>query len=370
MNDFSCISINYKLCDEGVRSRFAFSEQLRKTLIKDNPEKCPVILCTCNRTEIYFHGDISFGIELISSAGGITVGDIKEKLMIYSGSSAITHLFSVSCGIDSMVIGEDEILGQVKKAYLFSYHLIPLSSECNMIFQTAFAAAKRIKTETELSRTSVSTATLAAKTAARLNDRVTVMLIGASGELGGKILKNLLSYKNVSVIVTKRKHNQNISIAADKNMSVIDYEKRYEEADKCDCIISATSGPHYTITAEKLLDSISENKRLTLIDLAVPRDIDNDLEKINNIDMIGIDSFETLAEKNNKLKLSSAERSRIIISEEADKLKKQLDFHKFRKQTETDLNDISAEDLIYKLKSELDHKEFAKVLEAIKEMVG
>lgn len=167
-------------------------------------------------------------------------------------------------------------------------------------------------------KTSVSTATLAAKTAAGFDS---VMLIGASGEIGGKILKNLLSYKNVTVYITERSHRGKYLFPADSKAVLIDYDKRYEYADRCSCIISATSSPHYTITAEKLKKSVSAGKQLTLIDLAVPRDIDSRVEKIEGVSLVGIDSFEQLARHNNEVKLSSVERAEEIIYQETEALK-------------------------------------------------
>ncbi|MGN0632440.1 MAG: hypothetical protein ACI4JW_01075 [Oscillospiraceae bacterium] len=373
IDEFYCISVNYKLCGEHIRSRFSFGEEIKQAVIKNNSECSPVVLCTCGRTELYFFGDIGFGIQLLCRSAGITdiseISEIKEKLMIFGGESAVKHLFCVSSGIESMVIGEDEILGQVRKAYLFSSSLIRLSAECNMIFQAAFASAKRVKTQTDLSKSSVSTATLAAKKAARLKSSVRVLLIGASGEIGGKVLKNLLSYKNVSVAVTERKHGQRISVAPSDRITVIDYDKRYEMTDSCDCIISATTGPHYTITAKRLFQSISDGKRLSLIDLAVPRDIDPDIDECEGMDVTRIDSFEALAQRNNEIKLDSAQRSRLIIEEDADTLIKQLYFHRFLDGHPDGLSGMSAETLLYKLKDGLDPHEFAKTLDIIGEVV-
>lgn len=113
------------------------------------------------------------------------------------------------------------------------------------------------------------------------------------------MLKNLLSYKNVTVYITERSHRGKYLLPADSRAVLIDYDKRYEYAERCGCIVSATSGPHYTITAEKLKNSVSTGKQLTLIVLAVPRDIDSRTAKIEGVSLVGIDSFEQLAKHNN-----------------------------------------------------------------------
>lgn len=366
MTEFVCVSINYKLCSADIRSRAAFSEREKLDILKELAPFEPVLLCTCNRTELYYFGDTEIGAEIMSRLSGISVCELIPKLMIFSGRKAVNHLFRVTCGIDSMVIGEDEILGQVKKAYTFSAENIALSAETNMIFQAAVAAAKRIKTETELSKTSVSTATLAAKTAARLGS---VMLIGASGEIGGKILKNLLSYKNVTVYITERSHRGKCPITADSRAVLIDYERRYEYADRCGCIISATSGPHYTITAERLKNSVSAGKQLTLIDLAVPRDIDTRTTKIDGVSLVGIDSFEQLARHNNELKLNSVERAEEIIFRETEALEKQLAMHRFLPKLKEHGGGLSVENIIYKMKNELSAEAFARVIDVIEGMM-
>ncbi|MBP1563185.1 MAG: glutamyl-tRNA reductase [Oscillospiraceae bacterium] len=366
MTEFVCVSINYKRCSEEIRSKAAFSEEDKLAVLEELSPFEPVLLCTCNRTELYYFGNTEIGAEILSRLSGISESELLPKLMIFSGRKAVNHLFRVTCGIDSMVVGEDEILGQVKKAYTFSAEKIALSAETNMIFQAAVAAAKRIKTETDLSKTSVSTATLAAKTAAK---HESVMLIGASGEIGGKVLKNLLSYKNVTVYITERSHRGKYLFPADSKAVLIDYDKRYEFAEKCGCIVSATSGPHFTITAEKLKNNIPAGKQLTLIDLAVPRDIDTRTTKIEGVSLVGIDSFEQLAKHNNEVKLNSVERAEEIIFQETEALEKQLSLHRFLPKLKEHGEELSVENIIYKMKTELSAEAFSRVIDVIEGMM-
>ena len=203
MKNFTCISVNHKLCGQAFRSLFTFDSAQCEKLLFDVKDLSPVLICTCNRTELYSP---------------------------------------------------------------FINHLLQHTSEVHMIFQGAIACAKKINTETELSKTSVSTATLAAKEAAHYKDNVRVMLLGASGEIGSLVLKNLLSYKNVTVLATARSHRNALEyISDDPKLELIPYEKRYERIGECDCIISATSSPHYTVTA----DMLNDNENKLFIDLAV-----------------------------------------------------------------------------------------------------
>lgn len=367
MKNFTCISVNHKLCGQAFRSLFTFDSAQCEKLLFDVKDLSPVLICTCNRTELYFCGTPEEGIRLLCGHSGVDTAKLKRKVMIFTDKTAVKRLYSVSCGIESAVIGEDEILGQVRRAYDLSRERIGLSSEMNMIFQGAIACAKKIKTETELSKTSVSTATLAAKEAAHYKDNVRVMLLGASGEIGSLVLKNLLSYKNVTVLATARSHRNALEyVSDDPKLEIIPYEKRYERIGKCDCIISATSSPHYTVTA----DMLSDNENKLFIDLAVPRDIDPAVEKLAGARLIDMDFFTELAKENNLKKLDSVERSKLIIDEETDELEKQLMFHDFLPQFECldrRLCEVSAKELFFRLKSELDSQTFGKVIEVIKE---
>ena len=369
MENFTCVSINHRLCDEAFRSLFTFGESEREKLLFSVRESSPVLVCTCNRTELYFFGGTESGIELLS---GIPREQLKQKVMIFSGEGAAKHLFNVCSGIDSMVVGEDEILGQVKSAYAFSKERLELCPEAHMIFQAAAAAAKRIKTQTEISKTSVSTATLAAKKAARFygGEEISVTLIGASGKIGGSLLKNLISYKNVRVYVTERKHGADFGIAAgDPRMKVVPYDERYEYAAKSGCIISATAGPHFTITADRLGEVCGDWRKRLLIDLAVPRDIDPEAAEIRGAELITIDHFAKLAAENNELKRGSVERSKEMIAQDMDELKKQLAMHDLMPQFRDiapKLKAAGAEEFFYRLRSRLTSEAFAQVIETVK----
>ena len=371
MENFICISINYKNCDEELRGHFAFPDNKKERLVRENEELYPVMLCTCNRTELYYIGrdfdKEARGISILSELSGISESVLKQKIMMFRGERAVVHLFRVACGIDSMVIGEDEILGQVKSAYAFSTERQKLSNSTNIIFQSAIAAAKKIKTETELSKSSVSTATLAAKIAAHIAPNPRVMLIGATGKIGGAVLKNLLSYKNVTVLATARSHNGSLSIHSNNpSLSVVPYENRYDFLNECDCMISATSSPHFTIVADKLR-GFSDKKRL-FIDLAVPRDIDPKIAEQSSVTLYGIDYFSELAKENNAKKLSGVEQANSIIEAEIDELKKRLLLQALMSGSDVSkqLSGISAEELFYKLKNKMSSAAFSEVIEVVK----
>lgn len=373
MEKFTCISVSFKRCGENIRRTFAFDENRRKEFVRKISGFSPVILCTCNRTEAYLYGggSLSAGEKLLYELAGVDPRGMTAITLRYSGEQAVRHLFSVACGIDSMILGEDEILRQTKAAYYFSKNLIPLIPETNMIFQAAFSSAKKVKTGTMLSKTSISTAALAAKEAARSGENVNVLLIGASGEIGSKILKNLLSYKNVTVFAAARSHNSRIALKAkDPALKIIDFSERYRYISQCGCVISATSSPHFTITAEKFSEAVSDGKNRLFIDLAVPADIDPEIKNIKGASLIGIDQFELLAKDNNIRKLESAEQVHTILSAGTDELRKRLSLRRFLAESggAGNLPDLSSDKVIYKLKTSMSAQAFGELLCALKEL--
>lgn len=370
-----CISINYKNSDVNIRKKLAFSDSVQSEflgeLVRSKAVSECVILCTCNRTELYFCGNedsVNTVQNLLSGYSGIECDLLKKHLYLFYSDKAVMHLFRVVCGIESMVIGEDEILGQIKLAYTKAKDLGMTGCELNMIFQSAIACAKKIKTQTALSKTSVSTATLAGNEIAHFKDRVNVLVIGATGKIGTTLVKNLLSHKNVNIIATSRKHSAE-SVQTKANITIANYADRYSYMDSADCVVSATASPHYTVTYYDLKKNIKTDKPRLFIDLAVPPDIDSSVTEIGGLKLIGIDYFEKLAKENNGLKLDSVESAKEIISEECDVLKKDIAFHYFlpyMDSVKNKLSENSLEEILYKFKADLPSEEFIKILDAFK----
>lgn len=358
------LGISYKNAPLSVRERFSFDAKEREAIRSELG--CSVIICTCNRTELYFTAaDTGKAAALLTELPGI--GNITEYLRVYEDTGALRHLFRVTCGIDSMILGEDEILRQVKEAYAEASSAGSTDFELNTAFQTAMTCAKRIKTETALSKTPVSAATIAANEAARLGENVNVLMIGASGKIGSSTLKNLLPRPNVHITQTARAHSAG-TVQYDGVRSV-PYDRRYDFADNADCIISATSSPHFTLTKERLSAVLHTKKPRLLIDLAVPPDIERAVTGIEGVQLIGIDDLGELARRNNELKMSAAEQAELIINEELDELQKKLSFHEFLPRLDEAreaAKRLTFNELLYKLRDGLDSGQFAAVLDVMR----
>lgn len=200
----SLISISHQNAPLAIRELFAFSESVQEDLMRQMLEReyaleC-VIISTCNRTEVYTYSErresnfTDMQNLLLEFAEASEVENMGEYVRFYSGPGAVKHLFHVAAGLDSMVMGEDQILGQVKRAHEQARKIGTCDVYLNTLFRYAVTAAKKVKTETDLSRTTVSTATMAIKAAEQVLGTLygrKVMLIGASGKIGSVVLKNL-----------------------------------------------------------------------------------------------------------------------------------------------------------------------------------
>ena len=312
----SLIGISHHNTPLAVRELFAFPAEKQQELMKEMiargiAEEC-VIISTCNRTEVYIYtacpgGNFTELQDLVLEfAGAQDVENIGDYIRFYNGSKAVRHLFHVASGLESMVMGEDQILGQVKRAHEQARETGTCGVYLNTLFRYAVTAAKKVKTETDLSRTSVSTATMAIKAAEQglgtLHGKK-VMIIGASGKIGSTVLKNLQCIDGAEVYITSRNMGQAGEDHHHKiTYRVMEYEKRYELVNEMDAIISATSSPHYTLTYSKMAEKLVTEKPRVLVDLAVPIDIEAKVEKLPGIMRYDIDDFQELARTNNEKK--------------------------------------------------------------------
>ncbi|MDE6406313.1 MAG: glutamyl-tRNA reductase [Lachnospiraceae bacterium] len=374
-----CISISHKTAASEERQRFYVSKEkaedfLRKIRAVTGVEQC-VLLSTCNRTEIYVQGErnsfrgLEEALSEISGCGGEQLRNLARR---YQGQRALHHLFRVVCGMESMVLGEDEILGQTRDAYMSAKEAGYTGYELNSVFQAALACAKRVKTETMISRTAVSVATLAANEVARLPlSRKTALLMGSSGQMGSIILKNLLGQKNVRVIATVRSHN-GICQSGSPQVEHVDYQERYAALEEADVIISATASPHYTLTAGRVWRAIQTPKERLFLDISMPPDLDAEIGNLAHCRLVTLDDVKRLAEENNRLKRQAFANAEEIMEEELETLCKVLAFHRF---TERDTHwkeryaDCSAEKLLYLLRDGLDSDSFETVLKVLTDAV-
>ncbi|MDO4975818.1 MAG: glutamyl-tRNA reductase [Eubacteriales bacterium] len=324
------ISISHKIAPLAVRELFAFTQEQQDSIMKKmiahlEVTEC-VVLSTCNRTEVYVYADSDstgnvyriMEEVLLQEAGAEDVEEIGDYLLFYHGKKAIHHLFQVASGLDSMVIGEDQILGQVKTAHKNAREIGTTGVFLNTFFRMAITASKKVKTDTDLSRTSVSTATLALKVAEEKLGTLTgkkLMIIGATGKIGGIVLMNAMSGYDAEIYVTTRSNKVISTKHGQDDFIMIEYEDRYEYLDQMDVVISATASPHYTLTFNKMKKQLVTEKTRVFVDLAVPMDIDSKIDTIEQCFYFNIDDFTRIAIENNQKKMMEAEVASTILGE-------------------------------------------------------
>jgi glutamyl-tRNA reductase len=284
-----------------------------------------VLVSTCNRVEIYgvtssANRNLARLFELLGSEL-----DLSPYLYVKEGAEAAEHLFSVVSGLDSMVLGETEITGQIKQAYQAAQAAKLTGKITNRLFQTALQAAKQIRTLTGIGRGATSVGSVAVELAGRIFDRdlstKTVMIIGA-GKMGEACVKHLAKKAARSVLVVNRSFERAESLANDFNGRALRFEELHQGLTEADIVVSSTGCPHTILHAAELaaLMPARRNRPLFLIDIAVPRDIDADVQHIPNVYLYNVDHLETIVRDNVRMREQELTRCRAIIAERASAL--------------------------------------------------
>lgn len=373
----NCLSVTFKTVPVLIRERFAISKENRKVLLEqllslDSMTEC-VILSTCNRTEFYFDGDSMAVYEVqkcLAMQTGMSLQEIMQCTFCYEGDRAIYHLYKVAAGMDSMVIGEDEILGQLKEAFFYSRDNKATSYYLNTIFQGAITCAKRIKTDTNLSKIPISIGTLVAREVVAFQPEgdIKILLIGITGKMGNIVCKHLMENPNVSIIGTVRNHEVQKRYDGE-GIVAINYNDRYSVIDEADVIISVTTSPHYTITADRLRQSIVKKKKRLFLDLSVPMDMDREISQLEGVVRRDIDYFMQLSKENNESKKKELMQAQELLEEYISDVKKTMSFHTLiphLPRLKEQINGDSFERMLYQLRDECSSEAFESIVTVLK----
>lgn len=372
------LSISHKQAPLEVRKLFAFTteeqQQLLHRIRQTNGIDGAVLVSTCNRTEVYFSGRkeaVEILEHLLAQEKRTDVRMLRKYYRFYYGKKAMQHLFLVMSGLDSMVLGEDEILGQMREAYKTACQEECVDYYLNTVFQRALSCAKQIKTKTCLSKSSVSIATLSAGEVLHFKEgKKEVLLLGASGQMGSLIAKNLAGKKEVHICATARKHHP---LPPLEGIEEIAYEDRYAYLEQADVIVSATASPHYTLTIEECEKALRTSRKRLFLDIAVPNDIDPDIGMLPGVVLKNIDYFQTVAENHNRQKQEGKEQAEEIIQNECEETAKELMFHSFLPDLEMlrqQFGEKSAEQFLYTMRDVADCKELEVLLDICRKLIA
>ena len=345
------IGISFKTAPIEIREKFSFSEeeipQFIRLLKIDESLHGVVVFSTCNRTEIYFRIEkccVENGFDFIFRNLEYFKGYNDEFRKYFYGKhsdDAIEHLFKVVAGIDSLVIGEDQVTRQVKEAFKYSLENDSIGSILTRMFNKAFHAGKRIRTETAINKgfASVSSAAVALceKELSNISD-LNILLVG-TGHTGDRALQNLTERGCKSVFITNRTYSK-AKVAAEKYKgTAIDIENLESILPDCDMVIVATSSKTHLITLEMVQKSDSlRNRKQLYIDLSVPRNISNAVGNIENITLFTIDDLQAIV-------AASSEKRKEAVSEAMEII------HHVKQEFTDWLNSMNLTPIIHKIKS-------------------
>lgn len=256
-----------------------------------------VILSTCNRTEIYINSKFNSSkvIEIVFNIFKWDI-DLIENCFSLEEDKAVRHLMEVVCGFHSKILGEDQILGQIKEAYRMSIEYGAVTHELQRLFQEAITCGKKFRTEGKLYEIPVSSASIAVNKAIK-NHAKDIMIIGY-GEVGGLALKYALS-NNVNFIALVVRKPENINDIKDSRVKVMTYDEGRDIINNMDAVISCTSAPHLIIEKKHIKN---EGENLIIFDLALPRDVEESIGTISRVRLYDIDEISSMDDENKELR--------------------------------------------------------------------
>lgn len=267
-----------------------------------------LLLATCNRTEIYFNVSL-IDEELLKKIFEILKWDydFREYIFISKNKAACKHLFEVTCGFHSKILGEDQILGQVKDAYFKSLKKKALNLELHRLFQYAITCGKKFKSKSRLFEIPVSSASIVVNES--INKECKKYMILGYGDVGRLTMKYLLAHDIKEVFLAVRNTTIRDEIS-DERVKVIEFEERNNYINDMDCVISCTSAPHIIIKKEDL-SKVGNN--ILIYDLAVPRDVDDEINNIHRAKVYNIDNISLINDGNKKMRFDKMDSNKFIL---------------------------------------------------------
>lgn len=326
------VGLSHKTTPLELRERFAFSDEEctrrlhelvdRRTLLEG------LIISTCNRVELLttHHESIpraeaeSHIVDFLSRTCDIASDSFTPHLYSYSDADAVQHLFRVASSLDSMVVGEPQILGQVRRAYAVAHREGTANRVINKLIHTAFRVAKRVRTETQIAASAVSIASVAVRLARQIFNSIedkTVLLIGA-GEMAEQALKHLISAGATRILIVNRTDERARELANAVGGQAFPFHQLAARLHEADIVISSTASYDYIITPDIARDAMRQRKHnpAFYIDISVPRNIDPAVDAIENLRVFDLDDLQAVAADNRRKRTDEAARAEEIIKHE------------------------------------------------------
>jgi len=328
------IGVNHQTAPIEVREQFAISEarlpDAVKTLASQPGVEEAMIVSTCNRVELIARTkETDANLDgCLKKVYGFDAQSYRKYLYEHRDRDAIRHVFRVASSLDSMVVGEPQILGQVKEAYATARAVGAVNSQLDALYSRAFAVAKRVRTETAIASSAVSIASVAVELAKKIFGNLEgkiVYLVGA-GKMCELSARHLLAHGARKLYVGNRTYERAADLAKKFNGEPISFDRLYETVDRADIVITSTGAPHTIFRREhgERFLTRRKNRPMFFIDIAVPRDVDPEMNKLDGIFVYDIDDLQQVVAAHVSDRRAEADRAEAIVQLEVDKFQARL----------------------------------------------
>ncbi|MGL4849701.1 MAG: glutamyl-tRNA reductase [Clostridium sp.] len=349
-----------------IREKFSISNKKREKaleLLKSEVEEI-VVLSTCNRTEIYFNHFLE-DKEILKKIFEAFEFDksLMDYIFIARGDTSIHHLFKVICGFHSKILGEDQILGQIKDAYSYSLEKKLIKDKLLRLFTEAITCGKRFRYEAKLYEIPVSSASISVNKC--IDDNLEKIMVLGYGDVGSLLVKNLLSHKNIQEIYIVVRDKSKVSVE-DRRVTVLNFDQKNKIINEMDAIISCTSAPHPVVKYDDLNE---EGKKIQIFDLALPRDVDLRLYENERFSILNIDNISKIDDKNKELRKERMEEYKFIIDRYINEYNEWLKIKEIapiiKEIREKEKDEVEKRYSTYKRKTNKEEKIVKKMLESM-----
>jgi glutamyl-tRNA reductase len=325
--------LNHRTAPVEVRERLAFDEktlpQALDQLRKREGLLEGMILSTCNRVEVAVTADEQADAEsavecFLSDSRSVARDWVTPHLYRYGGPEAVRHLFRVASSLDSMIVGEPQILGQLKSAYSVAKECGAISGDLDLVVTKAFNVAKRVRSETDIGESAVSVSYAAVELAREIFGSLkgqSVLVVGA-GKMAESAARHLKRAGVSEILVTNRTRDRAEALAAEVGGRVIDYEFFHDALPQVDILIASSGASHHIVTGDEMRAAIGKrrNRPMFLIDIAVPRNIEPSVNELDNVFLYDIDDLGKVVDQNVRGRVETAQAAEEIIREEVDRM--------------------------------------------------
>lgn len=330
---FFALGVNHQTASVELREKIAFNPEKLSILLAEQSQhpvlNDMVVVSTCNRTEVYAMSDnVDMVLNWLAQTNGIDSKQLQNHVYRYENAQAVTHLMRVASGLDSLMLGEPQILGQVKTALSLAKESKTVSQNLNRIFEYAFYAAKRVRSETAVGSHAVSMGYAVAQLALQVFSRpeqLTVMVV-AAGEMNSLVAKHLAEMGVGKIIICNRTRaraeNLAQEIAHRADVEIIDFDQLAANLHRADVISSCTGSLHQIIHYPDVKAALKKRRyqQMLLVDLAVPRDIDPKVEKLDGVYLYGVDDLQSVIDENLAQRRQAAVEAEVMVNQLATEL--------------------------------------------------